>query len=62
MSANKLVMNDDKTQFMISTKNKEKCKDVKVNAEPDDVVNSDNIKLFGVEIAADMKFNYFLTD
>ena len=29
---------------------------------PDDIHNSDNIKLLGVEISSDLRFNHFLTD
>ena len=62
MSANKLVMNDDKTKFMIVSKNKESFKNVSISASPKDVKDSSAIKLLGVEISADMKFNNFMSD
>ena len=62
MSANKLSMNNDKTKFMIISKEKETYSNVNIPAEPTDIKDSDNIKLLGVEISADMRFNYFLSD
>ena len=62
MAANKLVMNDDKTKFMIVSKNKENFDNVRIPASPKDVRDSTSIKLLGVEISADMKFNHFMID
>ena len=62
MSANKLVMNEDKTKFMIVSMNKESFKNVRIPAQPEDVKDSNTIKLLGVEISADMKFNHFMSD
>ena len=61
MSANKLAMNNDKTKFMIVSKRKQTFKDVNIPAQPQDIKDSNTIKLLGVEITADMKFNYFLS-
>ena len=36
MNANKLVMNDDKTKFMIISKHREKYRDVRIKAEPNE--------------------------
>ena len=59
MSANKLVMNDDNTKFMIVSKQKNKFKDVNIPAQPKYIKDSSSIKLLGVEISVDMKFYNF---
>ena len=61
MSVNKLAMNNDKTKFMIMSKNKSNYRNVNIPAEPTNIKDSDNIKLLGVEISADLCFNYFLS-
>ena len=62
MYANKLVMNTEKTQFMIISKHRDRYRDVKILAEPKNVLGSSNIKLLGLEIAEDLKFNHYLID
>ena len=60
MRNKKLVMNKSKTKIMVISKNPDRHKQVVIPSQPKNIYNSHNIKLLGVEISDNLKWNNFL--
>ena len=62
MASNLLVLNKEKTQMMVITKNKSLKTRLRILATPKDITHSKYLKILGIDIAQDLNWKFFLLD
>ena len=62
MANNKLMLNPDKTQLMVITRNPAKRKEVQIEAQPETIRHKPQIKILGIEIDEKISWKFFLLD
>ena len=62
MANNKLMLNTEKTKLMVLNKKPSSRKDIRIQANPKDIVHSTSLKVLGIEIDHAMNWKFFLLE
>ena len=62
MTANRLLLNRDKTQLLIISKDPEIKKSIYLTAQPKNVKPSSGFTYLGIDVSDTLKWNYYIED